>query len=155
MPAPVIKTIEVPCAPKTAFRIFTEDLSRWWPKDKHSVSAMSGAPAREVTLEPRLGGAIYEVAADGTRHHWGSVRVYDPVTAFGLLWHIGRPEAEATRVDVAFEAIATGTRVVLTHSGWEVLAGDAGSARDSYDAGWVHVFETCFQSACTGAQVRG
>ncbi|MEM9231476.1 MAG: SRPBCC domain-containing protein [Pseudomonadota bacterium] len=148
MPAPVIKTVDVPCSPDIAFRIFTQDLSHWWPKDKHSVSAMTGAPARSVSLEARAGGTISEVAADGTHHHWGSVSVYDPYRRFGLLWHIGQPVEKATRVDVLFEPTEDGTRVTLTHSGWEVLGGDAAKSRDGYDSGWVHVFETCFARAC-------
>lgn len=109
---------------------------------------MSGAPAQSVRLEPKLGGKIREVAADGTVHHWGSVSVYDPHSRFGLAWHIGVPVEKATQVEVQFDPIGRGTRVTLTHHRWEVLGAEADKTRDGYNQGWVHVFETCFAQAC-------
>ena len=38
-----------------------------------------------------------------------------------------------------------GTRVELTHAGWEALGEEAQSVRDSYDRGWVKVFEQCYR----------
>jgi uncharacterized protein YndB with AHSA1/START domain len=151
---PVVKTIDVPCPPETAFRIFTADFAAWWPKESHSVSTMSGGqPARSVMLEPGVGGALGEVAHDGTAHTWGSISVWEPPARLSFLWHVRRPVEQATVVDVTFEAEGTGTRVTLTHRGWEVLGDKAAETRDDYDAGWVHVFETCFLSACTRSAV--
>lgn len=148
MTEPIIKTIEVGCSKERAFGIFTEDFSAWWPKDKHSVSAMGGQPAKEVALEPKSGGAIWEVGHDGTKHNWGSVSAFDPHDRLSLLWHIGKPVEEATKVDVQFEEVASGTKVTLTHHGWEAMGDDADRMREGYNAGWVHVFETCFGGAC-------
>lgn len=152
MPEPVIKTIDVPCPPERAFDIFARDFSAWWPKAKHSVSAMGGNPAKSVTLEPKSGGRIAEIGHDGTHHDWGSVATYDPHSRLSLLWHIGKPAEEATHVDITFAASATGTKVTLTHHGWDALGDAAQSMRDGYNAGWVHVFEECFSAACTGAK---
>lgn len=151
MTDPVIKTITVACPQAQAFATFAERLAQWWPKDKHSVSAMGGAAAREVSLEPRAGGAIWEIGADGTRHDWGSVRRYEPDERIELAWHIGKPADQATRVLVEFTPVDAGTRVTLTHDGWEVLGADAASMRDGYNGGWVHVFEVCFAAACAEA----
>ena len=148
MPDPVIKTIDVPCDQRTAFRIFTEAMDRWWPKDRHSVSGMEGRTAQAVRMEPRAGGAITEIGHDGTRHSWGSVRVWEPFARLSLAWHINRPAAQATRVDVDFAPLASGTRVTLRHQGWEAYGEDAQKVRDAYDAGWVSVFETAFAAAC-------
>ncbi len=148
MPAPVIKTIDVPCTQEVAFNIFTKDFSKWWPQDKHSVSAMDGKTARSVQLELKQGGKITEVTHDGTELLWGSVTEWSPHGRLVIAWHINRPEAEATTVIVAFEPIASGTRVTLTHEGWEAMGDQAQAQRDGYNKGWVHVFETCFQAAC-------
>jgi len=148
MPEPVIKTIDVPCDQRTAFRIFTRDMDLWWPKDRNSVSAMSGGTAREVRMEPRPGGALTEIGHDGVVHDWGSVKVFDPDSRLSLLWHINAPAEQATIVDVAFEPQASGTRVTLRHHGWEALGDKAQSMRDGYDGGWVGVFETAFAEAC-------
>lgn len=148
MTDPVTKTIDVPCPPQMAFEIFTRDMGTWWPRDKHSISAMSGNTARRVSMEPREGGALIEIGHDGTEHHWGSVTTFAPHSKLSLSWHVGRPAEEATQVDIAFEPTDAGTRVTLRHHGWDVLGDDAGTTRDGYNAGWVHVFETCFANAC-------
>lgn len=148
MPEPVVKTIDVPCNQETAFRIFTQNMNAWWPKDRHSISAKSGAAARSVTMEPKTGGALTEIGHDGTRHHWGSVREYQPNSRLSLLWHINTPPEQATLVDIAFEPQGSGTRVTLRHHGWEAMGDDAQTMRDGYDNGWVAVFETAFAGAC-------
>jgi len=148
MTEPVIKIVEVPCSQERAFEIFTKDFSVWWPKDKHSVSAMSGAVAQKVMMEPKKGGALTEVGHDGTEHNWGSVSAFEPHARLSLLWHIGKPVEEATRVDLSFEVISGGTKVTLKHHRWEALGEDADKMREGYNAGWVHVFETCFADAC-------
>jgi len=144
----VVKTIDVPCTPKTAFEIFTRDMGKWWPRDKHSVSAMSGETAKSVTMEPHVGGAVTEIGHDGTNHNWGSVKDFDPHSHLALLWHINKPADQATLVDVNFDAADSGTRVTLKHHGWEVLGEEAQGQRDGYNAGWVFVFETKFAQAC-------
>lgn len=149
MPAPVTKTIEVPCPPDMAFRIFTSDFSKWWPKEKHSVSAMGdNPPPRSVNLDPRVGGKITETADDGEIFHWGSIKTWEPNQRLTVSWHINQPESEATKVDIQFDATAGGTRVTLTHDGWEILGDNAQAMRDGYNNGWVNVFEVCFADAC-------
>jgi hypothetical protein len=44
-------------------------------------------------------------------------------------------------VEVAFLPDGDGTRVELTHTGWEALGERAEQARRSYDQGWVPVLE--------------
>ena len=148
MTDPVVKTVEVPCSQERAFDIFTKDFSAWWPKDKHSVSAMGGQPARSVMMEPKEGGALTEIGHDGTEHSWGSVSAYDPHARLSLLWHIGTGVEQATLVDLSFETVAGGTKVTLKHHGWEALGENADKMREGYNGGWVHVFETCFAGAC-------
>ncbi len=148
MTDPVVKTIDVPCDPAKAFAIFTDRMTHWWPLDRNSVSAMGGAVAKSVSLEGRVGGAITETGPNGETHNWGSVKRWEPGKALSLAWHIGKPESEATIVDVAFEPIEGGARVTLTHHGWDVLGAEAEKMREGYDRGWVGVFETAFKDAC-------
>ena len=58
-----------------------------------------------------------------------------------LSWHPGEPAADATVVEVEFTDDDDGTRVVLTHHGWERLGERAGTARASYAGGWLSVLE--------------
>lgn len=152
MTEPVIKTITVPCDTATAFRIFTFDMQKWWPLDRHSLSAMDGKAAQLVTVEPGVGGKLIEIAPDGTHHHWGSITVWQPGAHLAFSWHVGRPETEATQVDIRFELTEAGTRVTLTHSDWQVLGDAAAETREGYNSGWVGVFEQAFAEACSAAE---
>jgi uncharacterized protein YndB with AHSA1/START domain len=142
---PVVKTVTVACTPEEAFRYFTADFGMWWPTATRSVVAYASQfkdkPATAV-LEPRVTGRIFERTRDGEEHAWGSVLVWQPPTRVAFSFHPGRDEQEAQTVEVTFSGAPEGTRVVLTHSGWEKLSANAQQARDSYNQGWEGVFVT-------------
>ena len=147
---PIRKSIEVPCSQEKAFRTFVDNVQIWWPRDKNSVSAMNGEVAKQVVIEAKKGGAVYEIGHDDTRHTWGSVTHYDPFSKFTLDWHIGLPAENASEVEVVFTAIdANTTRVDLSHSRWEAFGDKAEAMRSGYDQGWVGVFETAYKNACS------
>ena len=58
-----------------AFRMFTEELSSWWPLATHSVCQDK---AVRCAFEGRVGGEVYEEDTQGRRHVWGTVTVWDP-----------------------------------------------------------------------------
>ncbi|MEP1201112.1 SRPBCC domain-containing protein [Tateyamaria sp.] len=141
MTDPIIKTIDVPCGVNRAFEIFVNRISAWWPLDGHAASAAAGKAALGVTIEPKVGGAIYETMYDGTRSDWGEILEYEAGRKLAMTWHPGNNAENPTRVDVAFEQMSDAlTRVTLTHSGWEVWADEAADKRQSYDTGWDFVF---------------
>lgn len=149
MTDPIVKTVEVPCSAAEAFEVFTARIGSWWPLDSFAASVRFGRPALDATIEPRVGGAVYETMHDGGRDDWGEVLVWAPGRAFACTWMPGNNKASPTRVDVAFEDIPGGRcRVTLTHSGWEAWGDKAREARDGYDGGWATVFEHRFAGAC-------
>jgi uncharacterized protein YndB with AHSA1/START domain len=109
---------------------------------------MSGKIARSVAMDCRTGGRITEIDHAGNPVIWGSVTAFEPPQKLSLAWHINCPESEATWVDIAFEAAGNGTRVTLTHHGWEAFGDNAQKMRDGYNSGWTGVFETAFAAAC-------
>jgi uncharacterized protein YndB with AHSA1/START domain len=142
---PVRKSIVVPIPPESAFRLFTDDMVRWWPVGSHSISSVRTA---SCGIESRLGGEVFEVRDDGVRFKWGEVLVWEPPTRFVMTWHPGRDASMAQEVEVHFAAVPEGTRVDLEHRGWERLHDRAASARTSYDEGWDTVLGKCFADAC-------
>lgn len=147
---PVKKTIEVPCSADEAFKIFVERVATWWPLDKNSVSAMNGNVAKEVTIENKLGGRVFELGHDDTIHEWGSVTGFEPGKVLRLDWHIGLPSSSASDVEVRFTDLSDGRcRVDLSHSRWEAFADKAEAMRNGYNQGWVGVFEQAFAQACS------
>jgi len=146
---PIVKSIVVPCSQQQAFDMFVEGVSNWWPLDKNSVSAMNGAVAKQVVIEPAPGGKVYEIGHDDTRHEWGSVTAYQPYSLLTLDWHIGLPAENASEVSIRFSVVDDGkTQVELTHSRWEAFGDKAESMRNGYNQGWVGVFETAYHAAC-------
>ena len=132
---PILKVVDVPLSPAKAFELFTSRINEWWPVESHSVSSGQGAPSKSLTLDAKMGGALVEVAADGTEHVWGHVQEWEPGSALALTWHPGKTDGEMTRVRVVFEAQGEGCRVELTHSGWEALENGA-DMRKGYFGGW-------------------
>jgi len=65
-----------------------------------------------------------------------------------LSWYVGRPETEATTVDVRFEPDAEGTRLLLTHSGFDILGEKGEQNRNGYDGGWNGILESAFLGHC-------
>lgn len=148
MTEPIIKTIEVPCGPDRAFEIFVHRIANWWPLDSHAASVAAGQAALDVTIEPRVGGAIFETMHDGTRSDWGEVLEFEVGRKLAMTWHPGKTADNPTRVDVAFEGTSDArTRVTLTHSGWDVLVDDALTTRANYDTGWDFVLGERFGGA--------
>jgi uncharacterized protein YndB with AHSA1/START domain len=144
---PVVKALTVLCTPEEAFRYFTTDFGMWWPAATHSVVAHASKftdKPTTVILEPHVSGRIFERTRTGEEHAWGSVLVWQPPTRVAFSFHPGRDHQEAQTVEVTFSAAAEGTRVVLTHSGWEKLSANAQQARDSYNQGWEGVFVCAF-----------
>ncbi len=149
--APVRKSVVVPLAPERAFRLFTEGMGTWWPLASHSISDERAA---SCGIEPRVGGAVYELRDDGERLVWGSIEVWEPPARFVMRWHPGRDVATGQQVEVRFAAVPEGTRVDLEHRDWERLAERAEAARTSYDTGWDLVLARCYVDAARGLAPR-
>ena len=139
--AVVRRQIVVDAPVAKAFATFTERLGDFKPPE-HNLLA---APIAATVFEPRVGGHIYDRAADGTECHWARVLVYEPPLRVVFSWDIGPtwqletdPE-NASEVEVRFiEEPAGRTRVELEHRnidrhgpGWESVADGVG-----HDQGW-------------------
>jgi uncharacterized protein YndB with AHSA1/START domain len=134
--AVIRKSVVVQRAVEEAFELFTTDIAAWWPVQTHSVAQEN---AETVVLERREGGRFYERTRDGNEHLWGTVTVWEPPRRFSCTWHPGRAEETGQEIEVVFEAHDDGTRVVLTHTGWEKRGSEMADAMASYDQGWEQV----------------
>ena len=122
--APIRQTVRVDCPIEEAFRLFTEGFENWWPLSRYSADEEDpGACA----LEPWDGGRIFERAQSGEEREWGEITVWDPPDRVEFTWHPGGARDRDQTVEVEFRPEADGTRVTLTHRGWQ-LAGVETSA---------------------------
>ena len=131
---PVRKSIEVAAPVAEAFRIWTDEMARWWPLATHSVGQ---ANTISCAIEGRTGGWIYETTRAGDQHVWGTITRWDPPRGLTHTWHPGRTAADATTVELVFTAVGHDrTRLNLEHRGWPA---DAAARRADYDHGWATV----------------
>ena len=133
---PLVRSIVVPVGPDAAFRRFTDEMGTWWPLATHSVGRSN---ATGVRMEPRVGGRIIESTAGGEEVTWGTLNAYDPPRLVAFTWHPGDEPERAQDVEVRFEPAGAGTRVTLTHTGFERLGDNAQMARRGYPLGWTYV----------------
>jgi len=116
----VTVSIEVEVEPAVAFDVFTRELDTWWG---HGPRFRFVAPyGGTLTLEPGVGGRLLHVAAPGVSFVVGAVEVWEPPHRLALTWRLTNftPE-QHTRVDVRFDPAPEGTRVSVTHSGWDAI----------------------------------
>ena len=133
---PVEMSVVVPLSAERSFRLFTTELSKWWPLSTHSLGQER---AVSCAAEPRVGGALFEIQEDGTRVDWGRVLVWEPPDRVVYSWHPGHQPSEAQQVELRFNPEGEATRVDLRHYGWEALGEKAVSVRDNYANGWKKV----------------
>jgi uncharacterized protein YndB with AHSA1/START domain len=125
-----------------AFRVFTDDIGSWFPREYNLMDT----PIAERVFEPRVGGQIIDRGEDGSECRWAHVLVYEPPTRvvfswdIGTRWQIETDPAHASEVEVRFTPEGDArTRVDLEHrhldrhgDGWEQLR----AAIDG-EGGWV------------------
>ena len=133
--APVVQTVTVRADVDVAFALFTDRIRDWWPLATHTPS---DSLSQTLAFED---GHLVETQADGTRETWGSVAEWSPPRRLAFDWHPGGGPTSQIAVD--FEDVVDGTRVVLTHTGWEAYGDRAQSVRDNYEGprAWPLVLE--------------
>ncbi|HXJ21845.1 MAG TPA: SRPBCC family protein [Polyangia bacterium] len=113
---PVRKELVVAASADHAFKVFTDGIDRWWPRQHH----IGKSPLRREVLEAGVGGRWYGLSEDGTECDVGRVLVWDPPHRLVLAWQITSdwkfdPDF-VTEVEVTFTAEGPRTtRLVLEH----------------------------------------
>jgi hypothetical protein len=147
MVEPLHFSFEVNCSVEHAFEIWTKRIDTWWPRS-HTISS---DPNARVTLEPFVGGRIFERTPAGVEHEWGEVVSFEPARRLTYLWHIRRDRADATEVEITFASTHKGsTRIEIEHRGWERLGEDAHAWRDRNNKAWAGLLP-CYLGAASGA----
>jgi len=124
------------------FDVFVRTIGLWWPR---RISAGQEELA-EVTLEPRLGGRVYETWHDGTEVGWGTIVAWSPPSGFTMNW---TATPEPTEVELTFTTLGPAlTRVAVDHRGWDALTEEQ-AAKDcalpggynggAYAQGWAMI----------------
>ena len=142
---PVRQSTMVRSDPRHTFDTFVRTIGAWWPAVPFSAGQDR---VRDVTVEQRAGGRVYETWADGTELDWGELLAWDPPERFVMTW---AQTPVPTEVELSFAALGPAlTRVTVEHRGWEAMT-DEQLARDcalpggytsgAYSAGWARILE--------------
>jgi uncharacterized protein YndB with AHSA1/START domain len=124
-----------------AFAVFVERFGDFKPPEHNLL----GAEIAESRFEPRVGGHIYDRAADGRECRWARVLAYEPPDRVVFTWDISprwqleADEGNASEVEVRFVAeTPERTRVELEHRNLDRHGPVWGSLRDGVggDEGW-------------------
>jgi uncharacterized protein YndB with AHSA1/START domain len=108
--------------PADAFEVFTQETDLWWGRGPRY--RFGGKRRGTLTLEPKLGGRLFEAFADGPADVFevGRVLVWEPGARLVLEWRLTNfAPGERTEVEVTFQAAPGGTNVTVEHRGWSTL----------------------------------
>jgi uncharacterized protein YndB with AHSA1/START domain len=131
------------------FAVFVREIGVWWPRQPYSIG---GDRVRDVTVEPELGGRVYETWDDGTVREWGRLLAWEPPRRLAMTWEAS---PVTTEVELTFTPLGPAlTRVAVEHRGWEALsdaqlaqdcAQPGGYAAGGFDRGWATILDAFAQ----------
>jgi hypothetical protein len=152
---PVRQSTLVRASVQHTFDTFVAATGAWWPVQPFSAGQDR---VRDVTVEQRQGGRVYETWDDGTEVDWGTLLAWQPPERFTMTW-TGTPAA--TEVEFTFTALGPAlTRVTVEHRGWEALTEEqlaadcalpGGYSSGAYSQGWATILACLARAVAGGA----
>jgi hypothetical protein len=136
---PIKKELVVEASQETSFKVFTEKIDYWWPKELH----VGKAPLRESILEAKPAGRWYSTHEDGSQVTIGYIITWDPYGHLVLAWQINGnfvydPDL-VSEIEVNFIVEGpTRTRVQLEHRDLDKLQGGT-KVIEEMDQGWSYI----------------
>ncbi len=149
--------VRVAAARDVTFDLFTREIDRWWrrgPKFRHA-----GSHVGDITLEPRIGGRVFERWREGDRVHefdLGEVLVWQPCERLVFSWRNATfAPLERTEVEVTFTDAGGGTLVTVRHRGWEALRDDHPARHGLVGAAFARNLGLWWSDQLTALRERG
>ena len=153
----VRKSVVVATTSERAFRVFTEGIDTWWPREHH----IGASPLKRAVLEPHAGGRWYAVTEDGSECDTGKVLTWDPPRRLVLGWQITSQwkfdPSFLTEVEVTFTPQGPKrTRVELEHRNLDRFGIEAAELRKSIDSagGWGELLQSFATVASRAAETQ-
>ncbi len=135
------KTVVIDSKPETVFKAITDEkeLTHWFPD--------------QARLEPKVGGFVQlKFLEDGKENHRVEGRVLEivPGRKISYSWtNMSDPNFPKTVVTWILEPAGDGTRVTLTHTGFDPKS----KWFDMHSKGWSYFIEDRLVKYCTGSAV--
>ncbi|WP_062355572.1 SRPBCC domain-containing protein [Herbidospora yilanensis] len=133
---PIRHAVNVEADQSRTFSTFTRKLATWWPVE---AIAIEPGRVRDVCLEERVGGRIYEILDDGRERDWGHILRWDPPNLVSFTWEVIQTPT-LTEVELLFKPLGPAlTRVEMTHKGWENLTPLLMESYLAHHSGWAFI----------------
>ena len=120
----VIVSLRIEAPPQAVFDAFTKDIALWWrPNPLFQLTPRGDGDLR---FELGEGGRLLTTLANGNKaFEIGRITLWAPPGALAFTWRQATfASNQQTLVEVRFEAIGAGTRVSVTHRGWDEIPQD-------------------------------
>lgn len=152
---PVRKQVLIHATPEKAFRVFTEQIDKWWPRSHH----IGKSPLKKSVLESGEGGRWYNQHEDGSETTTGRVLLWEPPSRLILSWQITAqwqfdPDF-LTEVEVILTPQGPGeTLVKIEHRNLERYREASTAFRESINSegGWSAILSSFAKAAESGQE---
>jgi len=102
------------CSPEQAFDTYTGRIGEWWdPRYTAGADTFQG-----VTIEPGVGGRVYESHGDAGEYEWGEVTEWEPPRRLVHTFALAQDPSQPSEVSVEFGPDGDGCLVHFAHGGW-------------------------------------
>jgi uncharacterized protein YndB with AHSA1/START domain len=112
--SPIELEYRLACSPEQAFDTYTGRIGEWWDA-RYTANAET---FESVTIEPGLGGRVYESHRGGDEHEWGEVNAWEPGSQLVHSFALAQDPAHPSEVSVEFVPDGDGCLVRFAHGGW-------------------------------------
>ncbi len=116
----VIVSLRIEAPPQAVFDAFTQDIALWWrPSPLFQLTPHGDGALR---FEGGEGGRLVTEWAQGKTFEIGRITTWAPPHQLAFAWrHASFAPDQQTQVEVHFECVDGGTRVTVTHRGWDEI----------------------------------
>ena len=124
----ILQNIQIKATPKKVFNALTHDISNWWGRPY-----IINEEATALTLEPRLGGLLYESWGDNQGYVWGQVTYLKTNEVLEITGPFGMTKAFYGRLCLTLTEKDNVTNVELSHRAYGELDEQT---KQGYGTGW-------------------
>ena len=137
----ITKSVLLGMTPDVAFRLFTEQISVWWPAERRHTNDPGS------TLHLYADGRFFERASDGYEFELGRVVEWVAPERIVLDFYIATGPAYPTKAEIQFAAEGDGTRITITHTSKPESESLWNERASQYERSWETVLAALSRAA--------
>jgi Activator of Hsp90 ATPase homolog 1-like protein len=111
---PIAHEYELTCSAEHAFATYAGRIGEWWDP-RYTADAET---LETVTIEPRVGGRVFERHRDGRELDWGEVTDWQPGRRLAHTFALAQDPAHPSEVAVEFVPRGDECTISFAHGGW-------------------------------------